>query len=182
MFVYLQEINHKIGGIVMDQPKLTEEQKQSFIDYMLRNEEVEKAIQKTDKALPLYEISVLRSILLRCEDNAGFIVAVDSCEIPTGVDNLGFYTEITMYSKMHCAAKEDGEKYVMVFTSKSRFMEIDGLSGVVIPIDILIGMICLKKAETDGIVINLKKEELIIKMPALEFLYNCICELESEPK
>lgn len=172
----------RLGGIVMDRPKLTEEQKKDFIDYMLRNEKLEKAIQKRNKALPSYQISVLSSILLRCEDNGGFIVAVDSCEIPTGVDNLGFYTEITKYSKMHCAAKENGKKYVMVFTSKSKFMEIDGLSGVVIPIDIIIGMICMKKAETDGIVINVRNEELIIEMSALEFLYNCICELNPEPK
>lgn len=75
---------------------------------------------------------------------------------------------------------DDGTKYVMAFTSKSRFL--DDLSGVVIPIDVFIGMMCLKKDEIDGIVINWGKEEIIIKMQTLEFLYNCIRELYPEPK
>ena len=81
---------------------------------------------------------------------------------------------------MHCAAMEDGTKYVMAFTSKNRFL--DDLSGVVIPIDVFIGMMCLKKDETDGIVINWGEEEIIIKMQTLEFLYNCLRELNPEPK
>lgn len=166
----------------MERPKLPEEEKKSFIDYMLKNEKLEMTIQKRNKALTLYQISVLSSIFLRCKDNAGFIVAVDSCEIPIGVDNIEFYTEIKKYSKMHCAAMEDGTKYVMVFTSKKRFKEIDGLSGVVMPMEVFIGVMCFKKDEADGIVINLGKEELIMKMSALEYLYNCIRESEPAPK
>lgn len=164
----------------MKKLKLTAEEKKTFIDYMLNNEEVEKAIQKKNREVPLYQISILDSIISRCKDDAGLIVAVNSSEIPVGVDNIELYTEITRHCEMHCAAMEDGTKYVMAFTSKSRFL--DDLSGVVIPIDIFIGMMCLKKDETDGIVINWGKEEIIIKMPVLEFLYNRIRELNPEPK
>lgn len=172
----------EIGEIVMKRIELSEEEKREFIDYMLRNEELEKMIQNRNKALPFYEISVLSSILSSCKDDAGLIVAVSSDEIPVGVDNIELYTELTKQSVMHCAEKEDGTKYVMVFTSRNKFMGFDTLSGVVMPIDTLIGLICLKKEETDGIVINLGKEELIIKMSALELLYNCICESNPKPK
>lgn len=90
------------------------------------------------------------------------------------------YTELTEHCEIHCAATENGTKYVMAFTSKNRFL--DDLSGAVILIDVFIGMVCLKKDEADGIVINLGKEEIIIKMSVLEFLYNCILELNPEPK
>ncbi len=164
----------------MKKIKLTAEEKKTFIDYMLNNEELEKAIQKGNKGEPLYQISILYSIISRCKYDAGLIIAVKSSEIPVGIDNIELYTELTKHCEMHCAAMDDGTKYVMAFTSKSRFL--DDLSGVVIPIDVFIGMMCLKKDEIDGIVINWGKEEIIIKMQTLEFLYNCIRELYPEPK
>lgn len=159
--------------------ELTVEEKKAFIDYMLNNEELEQAIQN-NKEVPMYSISILNSIISRCKDDAGLIVAVKSSKIPVGVGNIELYTEVKEHCEMHCAAMEDGTKYVMAFTSKNRFL--DDLSGVVIPIDVFIGMMCLKKDETDGIVINWGEEEIIIKMQVLEFLYNCIRELNPEPK
>lgn len=159
--------------------ELTVEEKKAFIDYMLNNEELEQAIQN-NKEVPMYSISILNSIISRCKDDAGLIIAVKSSEIPVGIGNIELYTELTKHCEMHCAAMEDGTKYVMAFTSKNRFL--DDLSGVVIPIDVFIGMMCLKKDETDGIVINWGEEEIIIKMQTLEFLYNCLRELNPEPK
>lgn len=104
----------------MKKIELSEEEKKEFIDYMLRNEELEKTIRDRDKALPRYEIAVLSSILSRCKDNAGLIVAVNNSEIPVGADNIELYTELTEFGKMRYAETEDGTKYVMVFTSKSR--------------------------------------------------------------
>lgn len=164
----------------MGKSNLTVEEKNSYIDYMLNNEKLERIIQKCNMELPQDQVAVMSSILSRCVDGAGVIVAIDSDEIPVGVDNIELYTEITKYCKMHCAAKPDGTKYVMAFTSKDRFL--DGLSGIVVPMDVFIGMICLKKEETNGVVINIKQEELIINMSALEILYNCIREWNPEPK
>lgn len=42
----------EIGEIVMKRIELSEEEKREFIDYMLRNEELEKTIQNRNKALP----------------------------------------------------------------------------------------------------------------------------------
>ncbi len=160
----------------MDTLKLTEEEKRLFIDYMLENEELEKIIERKDKQLPDYQLSVYGSIIWRCRNDAGFIVALDSSEIPVG--KIGFYTELTQECQMKIAARKDGRKYVMAFTSKEKFKKYFDVSGVVLPMDDLIAIICLKKEEVDGIVINLGKKELILEISALEDLLQCIGHFE----
>ena len=79
---------------------------------------------------------------------------------------------------MKIAARKDGRKYVMAFTSKEKFKKYFDVSGVVLPMDDLIAIICLKKEEVDGIVINLGKKELILEISALEDLLQCIGHFE----
>lgn len=157
----------------MDQLKVTTEEKKMFIDYMLNNEELEKVIQKSCENPLIYELLVFGAIIERCQNDAGFIVAVNSDKIPAGADNIEFYTEVTKGCEMICAGKEDGTKYVMVFTSKERFQKAGDMSGMVMPIDDFIGVMCLKK-EIDGMVINVMDEELIMETSALEILLKCI--------
>lgn len=102
---------------------------------------------------------VLDVIAARSEECGGFIVAILSGNIPTGVNNIVFFTGEEK-GEIHKVENSDGKSYAMVFTSKSRFQKCNDTSGLVMFIDEVFELL-EGKAELDGMVINFGSDNII---------------------
>jgi 2-hydroxy-3-keto-5-methylthiopentenyl-1-phosphate phosphatase len=140
--------------------EISDEEKKEYIDYMLRNDTIEEVL-KNWKRNQNSEVlcKMLETIAAKSEECAGLILAVRSDVIPTGADNIVFFTA-TERGDINRVIDREGKSYAMVFTSKEKFKECHDTSGFVMFIDEVFELIVDKEA-LDGIVINFGQEDII---------------------
>lgn len=142
--------------------KISREERQEFIEYMLCNQSLEKSLRNWKRHKRCVEsiMGMLDTLAGRAQDNGGMIVAVKCDQIQTGVEHVDFFMPDKKY-EIHWVENKNGQLFAMVFTSKERFRECNDTSGVVMFMDELFAMI-EKRKDLDGIIINLEKEEIIL--------------------
>ena len=133
-----------------------------FIQYMLINAPLEKALRKYQRYPKRirYLMDLLRVIAEQDRDNRGLIVSVSCDEIPAGVENIEFFTG-DKKCIFHRAGGEN-RAYVMAFTSKEHFRKFNDTSGIVMFIGDIFGII-EPKEDIDGIVFNAGEEEVVLE-------------------
>lgn len=165
--------------MVKETEEMIEQDKEVFIEYMLNNGALEKLLRKWKRKRKTGEslFELITGIVNRDKEQGGFILSVKSDLIPTGADHLElFLTPKYPRLDLNYVEGKDNGKYAMVFTSKERFRECNDTSGVVMFIGDLIYLL-EQKAEVDGIILNLEKEEIIF---GKDWLRAILCILEKE--
>lgn len=160
---------------------ISEEEKKECIEYMLQNDEIELALNNWEqhKNSDEYMCKVLDVIAARSEECGGFIVAILSDNIPTGVNYIALFTGEEK-GEIHRVENSDGKSYAMVFTSKSRFQKCNDTSGLVMFIDEVFDLL-ESKAELDGMVINFGSDDIIFDKIMMRAAI-CIMRQEKEKK
>lgn len=141
---------------------ISDKEKQEYIEYMLANKDLEKALGKwkRHKRNDDYMFQMLEVLVESAKNQKGMIIAVKSDNMPIESNQLDFIDINKKYEMHHVTNKKD-ESYIMVFTSKERFKKCTNISGVVVFIDELI-IAMERRKDVNGIVINLEKEEIIL--------------------
>ena len=142
-------------GLDQEWGKLTEEEQDKFINCMLDNDELEQKIKKWNKH-PKSEdafFDMIYAFKKRIDENAGFIVAMESNDIMPGVENIQFATG-KQRGKITIIDADNHKRYTMLYTSKETFKKsCNELSGLVMFIDDILKYIERVK-QVDGIIIN----------------------------
>lgn len=146
----------------MGKNKLSSEEKQEFIEYMLDNGALEKAVSKWQKSSASGDdvLELMNALAERAAEYGGVILSVRCDEIPTGAEHIEYFMA-DKPCEICWAEDKEGQRHAMVFTSRERFQECSDTSGVVIFLDDLFALIERKKG-LDGIIINLGREEVIL--------------------
>ena len=139
------------------------EENDMYVNAMLKgNEIIEDALAKwsEDPKDICATAAVYKSIIDRDRECGGLIVSVKSENIPAGADNIEFFNG-DQYIYMNRSEGKSGNGYIMVFTSRERFRECDNTAGVVMFIRELFSLLG-EMDGVDGIIVNLKREEVLI--------------------
>ena len=148
----------KIGKFV------SAEENDIIVDEMLKgNELIEEALAKwkEDTHDVGYIAAAYKSIIDRDRECGGLIVSVESGNVPAGADHVEFFNGGKPL-KLNKAKGSYEDRYLLVFTSRDRFRECNGTAGVVMFIREAFSL--LHDIEgVDGIVINIGKEEVVMK-------------------
>ena len=140
--------------------KLSEEEQKEYIEYMLRNDIIEKALNNWKRNQNIEALGKMLEIIADVsEECAGLILSVNSDSIPTGADNIVLFTG-TERGDIHRVIDKVGKSYAMIFTSKEKFQECNDTSGFVMFIDELFQLL-VDKEELDGMVINIGQEDIV---------------------
>ena len=164
----------KIGKFV------SAEENDIIVNKMLKgNEVIEEALAKwkEDTQDVGYIAAAYKSIIDRDREYGGFIVSVESGNIPAGADHVEFFNG-DKYVKLNKAKGSHDDRYFLVFTSRDRFRECNDTAGVVMFIREAFSL--LRDIEgVDGIVINIGKEEVVINKHDMKVISRLI-ELSEE--
>lgn len=146
----------------MDICKISRNERQECINYMLCNQSLEESLKawKEHKRSDEYMIEMLQTLAGRAQDNGGMILAVQCDEIPVGADYVDFFMP-NQKGSLHWVEDKNGLRFAMAFTSKKRFQECNDTSGVVMFMHDLFTVV-EKRKELDGIIINLEREEVFL--------------------
>lgn len=149
----------------------------SFLDYMLQNNELEKALTKWKRDSQNVDKiwNVLNAFAKRDAECGGLIVAVECSQIPTGADNITLF-EMGRQYYMHKVEGENNCNYAMAFTSKERFRECEDTVGIVLFIKELFTFI-EQCEELDGIILNYGKEGMVC---GKDFLRAVLCSIQNK--
>ena len=142
-------------GLDQEWSKLTKEEQDEFIDLMLANDELQRKIKDWNKHPKSEEkfFDMIYDFKNRVDENAGFIVAMESDEVLSGVHNIEFATG-KQCGKITIVEADKHKKYAMVYTNKATFEKsCNELSGLVMFIDDILKYVEGIK-EVDGIIIN----------------------------
>ncbi|MGC6173967.1 SseB family protein [Lacrimispora sp. 38-1] len=140
--------------------KISEEEKKEYIEYMLQNDTIEEALKNWKRNQNSEELGkMLETIAAKSEECAGLILSVKSDSIPTGADNIVFFSGVER-GDIHRVIDNEGKSYAMVFTSKEKFQECNDTSGFVMFIDEVFELIVDKEA-LDGMVMNIAQEDIV---------------------
>lgn len=158
------------------------EENNLYVDAMLKgNEVIEEALEKwkNDSTDIGAMLAVYKSFIDRDRECGGLIVSVESRDIPAGADHIEFFNgDKRLY--INRAKGEFGDNLLMVCTSRDRFRECNDTAGVVMFIraafSLLSGM-----EDADGILINLRKEEIVIDKQTMQHISRMIEISDSYP-
>ena len=164
----------KIGKFV------SAEENDIFVNEMLKgNEVIEEALAKwkEDTQDIGYIAAAYKSILDRDRECGGFIVSVESGNVPAGADHVEFFNGGKPL-KLNKAKGSYDDRYLLVFTTRDRFRECNDTAGVVMFIREAFSL--LRDIEgVDGIVINIGKEEVVVNKHDMKVISRLI-ELSEE--
>lgn len=161
----------------MEKEQYSQEEMAVYIDYILQNDELEKAVSKWAKH-PKSDnnlMGVIEALVRRDKECGGLIISVECDEIPTGAENIVLFSKSRQYY-MHRVEGLEGHHYIMVFTSKKKFKECEDTSGVVMFIKELFAYI-EQHEDLDGIIFNLEKEGMVC---GKDFLRVALCMMQKE--
>lgn len=164
----------KIGKFV------SAEENDIIVNEMLRgNEIIEETLAKwkEDTQDVGYIAAAYKSIIDRDRECGGFIVSVESGNVPAGADHVEFFNGGKPL-KLNKAKGSYDDRYLLVFTTRDRFRECNDTAGVVMFIREAFSL--LRDIEgVDGIVINIGKEEVVINKHDMKVISRLI-ELSEE--
>ena len=142
-------------GLDQEWGMLTKEEQNEFVNCMLANDELEQKIKKWNKH-PKSEdtfFDMIYAFKKRIDENAGFIVAMESNDVLSGVENIQLATG-KQRGKITIVEADKHRRYAMLYTSKEAFKKsCNERSGLVMFIDDILKYIERVK-QVDGIIIN----------------------------
>ena len=158
----------------MDKGKFS---KQDFIEYMLDNADLEKAMCQWNSSKKQFTdmIMVIKIIFKKCTENRGLIVSVYDDTMQTGADNIQF-CDAEKERMLNTVVDQKDHVYMLGFTSKERFQAYcNDTSGIVMFMDDIFAVIDLK-GEVDGIIINCGNEEVFLEKDFISSMVQLVGE------
>lgn len=152
--------------------EMSEDEQEAFMDYMLDNVNLEKAIRRWNSNPKIIEIfmEMIYTFVDRINDGGAFIVALESDDIKSGVENIEFATGNKGGIIASAISVKENKKYAMLYTDKEYFEgNCNDLSGLVIFIDDILKYIEKRKG-IQGVVINAGRDNIILGKPFIRII------------
>lgn len=143
---------------------MSEDEQEVFMDYMLDNVGLEKAIRRWNSNPKNTDIfmEMIYTFVDRINDSGAFIVALESDVIKVGVENIEFATGNKGGIIASAISVKENKEYAMLYTDKKYFeSNCNDLSGLVMFIDDILEYI-EKRKDIAGLVINAGKDDIIL--------------------